>query len=210
MTAPRVARLSRDDLPRVVEIHKRAFPDSAITAFGDEAIRRYYLWLLEGPHDAAVTGAWQGARLVGFCAAGVFRGAMNGFLRANRRYLAWHLLTHPWLVTSPLIRDRLRTAARITVRFSRRRQQQTATTAPPPSFGILSIATDPDVRGSGAGRALMHEAEARARALGQSRMTLTVHPDNAGAVRFYEQLGWQRVTDGMAWAGTMQRTLTAP
>ncbi|HEY5948893.1 MAG TPA: GNAT family N-acetyltransferase, partial [Kofleriaceae bacterium] len=176
-----------------------------ITALGPEAVRRYYLWLLEGPHDAALMGAWRDGVLVGFCAAGVFRGAMNGFLRANRRYLALHVLTHPWLALSPLVRDRIRSAARITVKFSRRRQQRTP--APPPSFGVLSIATDPRAPSTGAGRALMAEAEQRAKDAGFERMVLTVHPSNERAVRFYEQLGWQRSGDGGDWTGAMQRDL---
>jgi GNAT superfamily N-acetyltransferase len=133
---------------------------------------------------------------------------MNGFLRKNRRYLALHILKHPRLALSPLVRDRVRTALAITVRFSRRRQraQAQASPSPPPSFGVLSIATDPSARGSGAGRALMLEAEARARATGFPRMRLTVHPSNERAVRFYEQLGWSRSTDS-AWTGSMVREL---
>jgi ribosomal protein S18 acetylase RimI-like enzyme len=209
MSELRVARIGRDDLPGVVAIHVKAFPDSAISAFGPEAIRRYYLWLVEGPHEAAVMGAWREARLIGFCAAGVFHGAMNGFLRAHRGYLARHLLQHPSLLASALIRDRLRTALSITMRFSRRRQRKAAAsgTAPAPRFGVLSIATDPDVRGAGAGRALMLDAEARARSLGHTRMVLTVHPENTRAVQFYEQLGWSRSPGTGAWGGAMHRDL---
>jgi len=201
-----VVALTRADVDAVVTIHARAFPDSAITAFGPDAIRRYYLWLLEGPHDAELTGAWLGSELVGFCAAGVFRGAMNGFLRSNRRFLALHIVTHPWLALSPLIRDRVRTALKITFRYRQSRTRREPPAAVP-SFGVLSIATNPDVRGSGAGRALMLDAESRARAAGHRRMTLTVHPENARAVKFYEQLGWTRASDADEWSGAMDRVL---
>lgn len=206
MTGVRVAVLREADLPAVVPVHAAAFPDSAITAFGPEAIRRYYHWLLTGPHDAALTGAWQGERLVGFCAAGVFRGAMNGFLRANRTYLAWRIARHPGLALNPLIRDRLRSALKITWRYSRLGGAKSGTSPP---FGVLSIATDPAVRGAGAGRALMLDAERRARAAGHERMVLTVHPDNARAVGFYAQLGWVRIPEAGsdAWAGRMERRL---
>lgn len=206
MAELRIAALTRAQLPDVVAVHTRAFPDTALTAFGGEALRRYYLWLLEGPHDAALVGAWHGAALVGFCAAGVFRGAMNGFLRANRRYLAGQIVRHPRLALNPLVRDRIAAALKITLRFSRVARAVPAGPAVAPSFGVLSIATDPRARGAGAGRALMHEAEARARRLGHARMTLTVHPDNTRAVRFYEQLGWVRVGEP-AWTGLMVRTL---
>jgi ribosomal protein S18 acetylase RimI-like enzyme len=201
----RVAPIARSDLAAVAAIHATAFADSAITAFGQEAVRRYYSWLLEGPHDAKLVGVWQNSRLVGFCAAGVFRGAMNGFLRKHRYYLAWVVATHPRLLGSSLIRDRIRTAARITVRYSRaaRRVETIA-----PSFGVLAIATDPSVRGSGAGRALMGEAEQRARASRFERMVLTVHPSNAHAIEFYERLGWVRSTNENTWSGTMEKRLS--
>lgn len=203
-----VAPLGHGDLPAVVQIHRRAFPDSALTVFGDEVVRRYYAWLLDGPHDAVLAGAWLDNALVGFCAAGVFRGSMNGFLRANRWFLARQMALRPTLLLSDLIRDRVRAAIRITLKFSRRAQRKAADRTPPapPRFGVLSIATDPNVRGSGAGRALMLEAEHRARRLGFEAMHLTVHPDNARAVTFYEQLGWVRVPDANGvWTGTMRR-----
>lgn len=206
-----IHRLARADLVRVAELHRRAFPDAAISAFGPEAVQRYYRWLIEGPHDAAVMGAFRADALLGFCAAGVFRGAMNGFLRENRGFLVRHLLLHPRLLASSLIRERLREALRITARYSRRLRRSPPTNKPTseaPRFGVLSIATDPDVRGSGAGRALMLEAETRARDQGHERMVLTVHPKNERAVRFYEQLGWVRSLDDQEWRGTMVKHLT--
>jgi ribosomal protein S18 acetylase RimI-like enzyme len=206
----RVERLARDHLAQVAELHARAFPDSAINALGTEAVRRYYQWLLDGPHDAALVGAWSGDRLVGFCAAGVFRGAMNGFLRANRWYLARRIATHPSLLASPLVRDRMKQAITITVRFSGLARR--IRTGPParPRFGVLAIATDPQVRGAGAGRALMAEAETRAVATGHDHMVLTVHPENSRAVRFYEQLGWRRDPPAPGrWSGAMIKDLAA-
>ena len=105
------------------------------------------------------------------------------------------------------IRSDFVSAVKITLRFSRVVRAVPTRSAPSPSFGVLAIATDPHARGTGAGRALMHEAEARARRLGHPRLTLTVSPDNAHAVRFYEQLGWVRAADDGTWTGTMVRTL---
>jgi ribosomal protein S18 acetylase RimI-like enzyme len=202
-----LAPVRREELDAVAALHTRAFADSAITAFGLGAILRYYQWLLDGPHDAVLMGAWRGERLLGFCAAGVFRGAMSGFLRAHRNYLATRVLLHPSLLLSPLIRDRVKQAVVITARFSRMRRRPQVEAAPAPQFGVLSIATDPDARGAGAGRALMLEAETRARAGGFKRMVLTVHPENTRAVRFYEQLGWNRRLTEAVWSGAMHKEL---
>jgi len=208
----RIAGARREDLEAVAALHARAFPDAAMTAFGPEAVRRYYLWLLEGPHDAALMLAWRGDRLVGFCAAGWFRGAVRGFLRANRLYLASRVLRHPSLLRTELVRERIALAVRLTLRFSRigrTRAKQDAVPQDVRRFGVLSIATDPDARGSGAGRALMMEAEDRARREDFSSMILTVHPENARGVSFYEQLGWERCVAGDGrWTGMMEKQLT--
>jgi ribosomal protein S18 acetylase RimI-like enzyme len=202
-----IAAISHSDLVEVAEVHRRAFPESAITAFGPEAVRRYYQWLLDGPHEAALVGAWQNGRLVGFCAAGTFNGALSGFLRANRVYLALRMLRCPWLVMSPLVRTRVVHGLRVLRRNPPAVSQADAAER---RFGILAIATDPSVRGAGAGRALMADAEGRARTLGHKRAVLTVHPSNSRAVRFYEQLGWTRLTsDGRPWSGAMEKQLSS-
>lgn len=207
MSSVRIGAITRRDLVAVAEVHRRAFPESAITAFGREAVRRYYQWLLEGPHDAALVGAWKDDRLVGFCAAGTFNGALSGFLRANRLYLALRMASHPWLVTSPLVRDRVIQGLRVLRRSS---PAVSSADAAQRRFGILAIATDPSVRGAGAGRALMADAEERARRLGHACAMLTVHPSNTRAVCFYEQLGWTRRTPaGQAWTGTMEKLLSS-
>lgn len=209
----RITPCRREDLEAVAALHARAFPEAALTAFGPEALRRYYQWISEGPHDAALMLAWRGERLVGFCAAGWFRGAVREFLRANRLYLAGQVLRHPSLLRTDIVRDRIALALRLTLRFSRLGRKRTKAAAQPQDvrrFGVLAIATDPEVRGSGAGRALMLEAEERARREGYEAMGLTVHPDNTRAVTFYEQLGWQRriPADGR-WTGSMEKRLTA-
>jgi hypothetical protein len=91
--------LVEKDLPAISAIHLAAFPKSALSRLGKGAVRRYYYWLLTGPHpDSFTIGAWQGEQLAGFCFGGKFRGALSGFLRKNRAYLAWRVLTHPWLI----------------------------------------------------------------------------------------------------------------
>jgi len=208
-----IAPLSCPDLPRVAELHAVAFPDSTLTALGRDVLERYYAWLLDETHDAQLMGAWNGQQLAGFCAAGVFRGAMSGFLRVNRPFLAYRVLTRPSLLLHASFRERLRSGLAITLRFSRSvsrfaaRFRAPAQTSTSPTFGILAIATSPELRGHGVGRALMLDAETRARTRGFKRMTLTVHPENTRAVRFYEELGWTPAPNAGVWGGVMHRIL---
>jgi 2-hydroxychromene-2-carboxylate isomerase/predicted N-acetyltransferase YhbS len=54
------------------------------------------------------------------------------------------------------------------------------------------LAVAPELRGSGIGRALMDEAEARLRAFGCPKLNLQVRSGNAGATAFYARLGYLR------------------
>lgn len=203
-----VRTLLLSDLANITRIHQAAFPDSALTALGPEAVQRYYRWQLTGPHDAVALGAMSDSNFTAFCFAGVFRGAVGGFLRANRTFLAYRVLTHPWLLSNPLFRERLGTSLNLLRRI---RGQQYPTTTPPtltsPSFGILSIAVDPTFQGVGIGKTLLMEAERTAAERGFALMNLTVHPSNKQAVSFYERMGWEKVEVASKWNGRMQKRL---
>ena len=201
--------LDQQDLPAIASIHMLAFPGSALTALGASAVRRYYEWQLMGPHDVSALGAFYENEMIGFCFGGVFRGAMSGFLRKNRVYLAWLVLSHPWHVANPLFRDRLINGLKVLHRFSKPgRKNRPNQIQKKPSFGILSIAVNPEFQGLGAGKVLMMESEAIARRQGFDEMNLTVSPDNHQAIRFYDSLGWRKTTRGSVWSGEMVKTLS--
>ncbi len=199
--------LAAGDLPAAAALHLRAFPDSALTALGRESVRRYYDWQLTGPHEAIALGAFVDGALAGFFFGGLFRGAMSGFLRRNRRHLALRVATHPWLLANPLFRERLTSGLRILRRFSQPAAAPGPAAPKPRLFGILSIAVDPRLHGRGIGARLMQEAEACARQRNFPEMQLTVSPENSQAIRFYEGLGWRKEPPGPAWTGEMRKTL---
>jgi ribosomal protein S18 acetylase RimI-like enzyme len=206
VNAVSVAPLAPSHLTRLASIHCGAFPHSALTQLGVEAVRRYYEWLLTGPHDAVCVGAFSGGTLVGFCFAGRFRGALSGFLARNRGYLMRRVLARPWLALNALFRERLGQAVNILGR-GKRSFPSTPSSVPVSSFGVLAIAVDPASQGQGAGRALMEYAETVARGRGFSLMNLTVAVNNIQAIRFYEGIGWQKSPEGELWLGRMVRVI---
>lgn len=199
--------LGAGDLPEIAEIHMLAFPNAAMTALGKEAVRRYYQWQLDGPHDLYATVALLDGQTAGFSFAGHFRGHLIGYLRRNRAYLAFHTLRRPWLLANPLFRDRLGYGL-TTLRRKLGKPVPRRSAAEPRRFGILSVAVNPPFQGRGVGQALMEDAEREARRLGVSRMSLTVHPENEQAVRFYQRQGWYRTPNGKGrWIGHMLKDL---
>jgi ribosomal protein S18 acetylase RimI-like enzyme len=191
--------LHEGDLQEVARIHLAAFPKSAIGQLGDEAVKRYYRWQLQGPHDVIALGTFCEEKLTGFCFAGIFRGSLSGFLQKNKAFLAWRVITHPWLAATPLFRERIRSASIILIK-------RPEVVAPQKSFGVLSIAVDPEWQGAGVGKRLMLEVERIARDRDFLNMHLTVGIDNMQAIKFYEKLGWCKVLaqDGK-WRGAMAK-----
>ena len=199
-------KLDKGDLLQVSMIHKNAFPESALSQLGMEAIRRYYEWQLTGPHDCHAIGVYKMEELLGYCFAGSFNGAMSGFLKNNQKYLGFRIVTHPWLLQNPLVLDRLRLAKRVFRRSKVIANTHTQNTQP--SFGVLSIAVNPSQQGLGVGKLLMDDIEAIALEKKFKELNLTVHTDNFRAVKFYESLGWRKVMNSFGnWDGGMQKVL---
>ena len=205
-----IRALTADDLRAVTTVHKAAFPKSALTALGTEASRRYYEWLLSGPHESAALGAFDHEALAGFCFCGIFRGAMSGFLNRNRFFLMTRVITHPWLLFNPVFRDRLTTGWRALRRFNKPKPVHVAA-APNATavkaFGILAIAVNPAVQGKGAGKLLMSAAEQIARQRNFEFMDLSVSTENQQAIDFYERLHWRKALKDGVWKGEMLKTL---
>jgi ribosomal protein S18 acetylase RimI-like enzyme len=61
-----------------------------------------------------------------------------------------------------------------------------------PIYVLYDLFVRPEVRRSGAGRALLMAAEAHAKENGVARMDLTTAKNNRSAQALYESLGWKR------------------
>lgn len=202
--------LQESDLTTVSTVHLEAFTASALSRLGFEVVNRYYHWQLLGPHDVDAIGVWDGDQLAGFYFGGVFRNSTAGFLRKNRSFLVWRVLTHPWLLGNPLFRERFWTGLGVLRRMVYS-QTVPATTNPSPmakSYGILVIAVSPRFQRRGVGKQLMDYAYQQAVTKKFTQMHLTVHSDNFNAIRFYESLGWIKNEESGSWKGRMVFGLT--
>jgi ribosomal protein S18 acetylase RimI-like enzyme len=187
-----------------------AFPESALTMLGSEAVRRYYEWQLLGPHEISALCAYVNSELVGFCFGGIFRGAMSGFVRKNRTFLIAQVIAHPWLVTNPMFRDRLTLGTRVLRSYTRPRATEPSSARPTLNhFGILAIAVHPQRQGLGIGKLLMKATEDVARQRGFQEINLSVNPRNHQAVEFYERLNWKRLSKENVWKGQMKKSLAS-
>jgi ribosomal protein S18 acetylase RimI-like enzyme len=192
------------DVSAVTAIHRQAFPDSAITGLGRFAARRYYHWLLNGPHEADGWGAFVNGELAGFCFSGVWRDAEAGYVRANAWFLFFVVVSRPWLAMSPLFRRRIVLGLELLWSYGVRQKRENASGAKE-HYGIQAIAVNPSLRRSGIGRQLMKNADRCARNRGFDSIMLTVHRDNERAINFYLDLGWKKTIQDGVWNQCMTR-----
>ncbi len=75
---------------------------------------------------------------------------------------------------------------------------------------IANVATHPDYRRRGIGRALTERSMNQARDTNASAVWLHVREDNPGAIKLYEQLGFREVARRTAWYATPDRFISIP
>jgi ribosomal protein S18 acetylase RimI-like enzyme len=184
--------LTDADLPAVARLHCLAFPDSTFTRLGPAAARAHYAAQLSSPGMVGLAAVRDG-RLAGFCVAGRLAGSERAaLLRRHGPRLALCALRRPWVLLHLL-------------GALARRASRPAAAPAPRTFDIQAIAVLPGVRRAGVGRALMQKAEAAARRQGHARLGLAVYRRREEVARFYEALGWRRMSP---WQGRMVKDLT--
>lgn len=202
--------ITLDDLGLVADVHLAAFPNAALSKLGRETVRRYYLWCLSLPHDSVGIGVFIDGRIVGYCIAGVFRGSDAIFLRRNKGYIIWYLVTHPWLFVDNSVKKRIINIFQMVRQcfFRVVNNKEISTTVGKDMFGILAIAVEPLYQRSGIGNLLLGDIEKLALERGFSSMRLSVHLDNEKAISFYEKHDWKKILglDGK-WQGYMTKEI---
>lgn len=177
--------LTSNDIEEITRVHLLAFPDAAMSKMGQPIVAHYYRWQFEAPHKLVALGYFEGPVLAGFCFAGIFYGAVGGFVKRYKRLLIVAILKKPWLIFDSDVRQRLATGVKIL--FRKKRQAPSSRSK---AFSILSIAVDPEIQGKGIGRKLVAATEVVCKDWHYSRIHLTVHERNVQAVEFYRRLGF--------------------
>jgi ribosomal protein S18 acetylase RimI-like enzyme len=193
-----VRALAGTDVPQVVAVHLRSFPDFFLTHLGPAFLRRFYAQFVD--HDAHVgTVAVTDGRVVGF---------IVGTTDAPRLYHAFYRRHFPWiagltalrLLTDGYVRrhivgrlSHVLRAVRALLPGAPRRPPARSSDVP---NRLLSIAVDPDLRGRGVARRMLEHFCDQLRDRGCAAVGLTVRTSSHSAIRFYEKTGWQREAAG--------------
>jgi ribosomal protein S18 acetylase RimI-like enzyme len=180
-----VSAAQLSDIPRIVDIHTRAFKGFFLTSLGEHFLRLYYD-SVRTSSDGILLKCERYGELIGFCAATIKSAGFNKRLIMDR------------LVDYMLMGMRLSfTRPKALWRLFRNFSKESAKEGDTGDYAeLLSIGVDPDVQGSGAGKLLLKSLETEVKKRNGQKLSLTTdYYDNEKAVGFYHALGYQEWYD---------------
>lgn len=194
-----VRPMTEGDLPFVVALHERYFPQGFFAKLGPGFLAEYYRGFLATPTAVALVAEDDG-RPLGYLAGllhpqahrrhllrqrGVRLAVRGGLALARRPRLAVYFLrTRAGLYARKLLRARAQPATAVTAR-----PDPDSAASPEPDLAVLShVAVLPDQQGRGVGSRLVDEFERRAQHAGCRRAQLVTSSARAGA--YYRHRGW--------------------
>jgi len=168
------------DLPRIVEIHQRAFSEFFLTRMGAGFLRLYYELVLKYRTGIILVSENRG-ELNGFVCGFANPAGFYQLMWQNRRTFALPalqaLFSHPWLATN--------------VMHGIRRIQNTVLQGPPQSCELSSIAVTPEASGNGVGRGLLRSFLERSWSMHAQCVYLTTDAEaNEAANALYREAGF--------------------
>lgn len=176
-----IRRAAAEDLPRIVEIHRKAFGNFFLTRLGCGFLHRYYQFVLEYPRGIVLVSE----------ARDTLEGFACGFVDPAGFYDSmWHAkLTFAVPVISALFRHPCLIKK---VFYGVRRIHGTAAAWPEGSCELSSIAVAPEKAGNGLGNALIESFLGEARSMHARCVFLTTDAEGNDAVNaFYRNVGFR-------------------
>ena len=194
-----VRELESKDVIAAARLHRIVFHDYFLTHMGQGFLERFYSEFVDRDGNYGYVAIW-GKEL-----AGSVIGTLDYqrcFNRFYRRHFPWLALTVVGrLIVDPYIRRHLASRmahVRQALHSVAARRQQVSVAAELPAADqapahLLSIGVHPDQWGSGLAEQLVDRYCDALWEDGWERVSLSVRPENARAIAFYEKTGWQQI-----------------
>jgi ribosomal protein S18 acetylase RimI-like enzyme len=194
-----VREIESKDMPGAARLHRAVFPEYFLTHMGQGFVERFYSEFVDRNGNYGYV-AICGKELVGSVIGTLdYQKCFNRFYRRHFPRLALTLVGR--LIVDPYIRRHLASRmahVRQALRSVAARRQQVSVAAELPAADqspahLLSIGVHPYQRGSGLAEQLVDRYCDALWEDGWERVSLSVRPENARAIAFYEKTGWQRI-----------------
>lgn len=196
-----IVPISESHAVGLARLHQRCFPDYFLTRMGQTFLARYYREYARHDFDYGVVALRRDdALIVGFAVGTSDSQAhFRAFYRSSMLVLlpiaVWRFLTDRVIRRSIWRRmSHMKAAARSLIPGMKRPSSETLSDKGPRQqcpLRLLSIAVDPDQRGSGLAAGISARFEEMLRQDGHTRVGLSVLPNNLRAIAFYKKVGWK-------------------
>lgn len=173
------------DIPDIVAIHIKAFPDFFLTTLGESFLKLFYRSVLKSSDGILLIGKTDG-ETIGFCAGTLLSAGFNTRLIKNNLmgYVGQGiklLFTHP---------------IRIWHLFKNMTKENASVGDKGEYAELLSIGVDPEKQGGGVGKEILVALEEEVSRRGGVKLSLTTdYNDNEKTIGFYHSLGYREWYD---------------
>ena len=176
-----IQKATINDIDAIVSIHEAAFPDFFLTQLGTAFLKLYYKSVMKHKVGMLLICKMDGDT-IGLCAGTIISAGFNTRLvKANLFQFGWESVKI--LFSKPMG----------LIRLMKNMNKEDSSVGDDGNYAeLLSIAVDPKVQRSGAGKAMLSELEKVMKEKGGERLSLTTdYEDNDKAVSFYKSLGYE-------------------
>ena len=180
-----IIKAQEKDIPDVVAIHIKAFPDFFLTTLGEDFLELYYSSVLKSSDGILLIGKTDGDT-TGFCAGTLLSAGFNTRLIKNNLigYVGQGIKL---LFTHPL---------RIWHLFKNMAKENADVGDKGEYAELLSIGVDPEKQGGGVGKKILIALEEEVACKGGMKLSLTTdYEKNEKAIGFYHSLGYMEWYD---------------
>ena len=180
-----IKKAQKKDLPEIVAVHIKAFPNFFLTTLGEGFLNLYYKSVLKSPDGVLLIGQYEG-ETAGFCAGSLLSSGFNTRLLKNNLigYACQGiklLFTHPrriWHLIKNLTKENVDVGDKGEY------------------AELFSIGVDPTKQGGGVGKKMLLALEDEVSKNGGTKLSLTTdYENNEKAIEFYHSLGYKEWYD---------------
>lgn len=175
-----IQKATINDIDTIVSVHEAAFPDFFLTQLGTAFLRLYYKSVMNHNDGVLLVCKMDGVT-IGLCAGTVLSAGFNTkLIKANLFQFGWESMKI--LFTKP----------KALIHLMKNMSKEDSTVGDDGKYAeLLSIAVDPTVQRSGAGKAMLLELENEIKKKGGEKLSLTTdYENNEKAIGFYKSLGY--------------------
>lgn len=184
-----IQKATSNEIDAIVSVHEAAFPNFFLTQLGTAFLHLYYTTVMRH-EDGVLLACKMDGETIGLCAGTVMSAGFNKrLIKANLFKYGWESIKILFIKPEALIHL-----------IKNMSKEDSAICDDGKYAELLSIAVDPKVQRTGAGKAMLLELEKVLKEKGGERLSLTTdYKDNDKAVSFYRSLGYEPWYDFVAY-----------